>query len=126
MPRALLAIVAGLAIIFGCLSLAQKDANTGLEGTITIAPFRPGPTRIDQPEAAPLANVAFVVQNESGTVAVFNTDGEGRFHLSLPPGHYTINRKDPTSRIGHFGPFEVDVVAGQMAKVEWRCDSGMR
>ena len=28
--------------------------------------------------------------------------------------------------VGRYGPFEADVTAGQMTKVEWRCDTGMR
>jgi hypothetical protein len=29
-------------------------------------------------------------------------------------------------RVRHCGPFAIDVVAGQMTKVEWKCDTGMR
>jgi hypothetical protein len=28
--------------------------------------------------------------------------------------------------IAQYGPFDVDVVAGQMTKVEWQCDTGIR
>ena len=91
---------------------------------ITISPIRPGPTRIDTPDSGPLATVAFTAQNETGTVASFTTDEQGKFRVSLAPGHYTVAQKE--RRIMHCGPFDVDVVAGKMTAVEWRCDSGMR
>ena len=44
----------------------------------------------------------------------------------VPPGHYKVSHKGRKSSIGRFGPFEVDVVAGKITKVEWQCDSGIR
>jgi hypothetical protein len=44
----------------------------------------------------------------------------------LPAGHYTVSIKERKGKIGRYGPFEVDVVAGEMKKVEWSCDTGMR
>jgi hypothetical protein len=58
-------------------------------------------------------------------VAKFTTDGQGRFRVSLPPGHYTVLREDPGAAIGHW-QFEVDVIAGEVTKVSWTGDSGMR
>jgi hypothetical protein len=101
-----------------------SPAQTGLEGVITISPIRPGPARIDMPDSGPLASIAFAVANEKGPVTSFVTDAQGRFSISLAPGHYTV--KDKEGRIRHCGPFDVDVVAGKMTAVEWRCDSGMR
>jgi hypothetical protein len=57
--------------------------------------------------------------------ASFKTDDRGQFRVLLPPGHYKVAKKEK-SRIGSCGLFEVDVSAGQMTKVEWYCDSGMR
>ena len=65
-------------------------------------------------------------QKDNSTVASFKTNDEGRFKISLPPGHYTISRKDWNASIGSYGPFEVDVAAGQMKKVQWNCDTGLR
>ena len=91
-----------------------------------MSPARPGPTREGVSDSAPLANIPFVVQNDSGIVASFTTDAEGKFRVSLAPGHYTVTRKDRSRGVGHYGPFDIDVTAGKMTKVEWRCDSGMR
>jgi uncharacterized surface anchored protein len=78
------------------------------------------------PSSLPLAHADFVVQQEDREVASFTTDENGRFRVSLPPGHYTVSKKAKKGGIGKYGPFEVDVVAGQVAAVEWHCDTGMR
>lgn len=74
----------------------------------------------------PLANATFVVENNNGEVASFTTDGQGHFRVALSPGHYKVSLKGRKSTIGRFGPFEVDVSSGQMTKVQWECDSGIR
>ena len=103
-----------------------SGAETGIEGVITISPTQAGPVRDDSPASRPLANAAFAVENEKGEVASFTTDGQGHFRTSVPPGHYKVSMKGRKSSICRFGPFEVDVVAGKMTKVQWECDSGIR
>ena len=103
----------------------KSDESTGIEGVITISPARPGPSRIGESNTMPLSNLEFAVQNENGTIASFTTDANGAFRVTVPAGHYTVLRKT-RGKIGRFGPFQVDVVAGKMTKVEWTCDSGMR
>jgi hypothetical protein len=98
---------------------------SGIEGVIMVSPSRPGPIHKDGPSAAPAGNLEFVVKKEEARVASFTTDAEGRFHVSLPPGHYTVLREDPGARIGHWR-FEVEVVSGSIAKVNWTGNSGMR
>jgi len=71
-------------------------------------------------------NATFGVETEKGEVASFTTDGQGHFRTSVAPGHYKVSMKGRKSSIGRFGPFEVDVVAGKMTRVEWQCDSGIR
>ena len=104
----------------------QSGSETGIEGVITIDPTRPGPVRADAPSSRPLANTTFVVENQKGETTSFTTDDQGHFRTLLAPGHYRVSLKGRTSSIGRYGPFEVDVVAGQMTKVQWQCDSGMR
>jgi hypothetical protein len=100
--------------------------ETGIEGVITISPVKAGPIRADSPDSLPVANTAFVVENEKGEVASFATDEQGRFRTLVPPGHYKVSMKGRKGGIGKFGPFEVDVVAGKMTNVQWDCDSGIR
>ena len=72
-----------------------------------------------------MANTAFVAENQKGEVASFTAmDGQGRFGILLGAGHYKVSLKERTSSIGRYGPFEVDVVAGQMTKVQWECRLG--
>ena len=103
-----------------------ETGDTGIEGVITVGPIHGGPVRPGMASSAPLANATFVVGNENGAVAEFTTDEKGRFKVSLEPGHYTVTKKDRQKGIGRYGPFDVDVVAGQMTKVDWQCDTGMR
>ncbi len=103
-----------------------EAGETGIEGVITVGPTHGGPVRPGMISSKPLANVTFVVGNDTGAVAEFTTDAQGRFTVSLGPGHYTVTKKDRQKGIGRYGPFDVDVTAGQMTKVEWQCDTGMR
>jgi len=121
-------MISGLLVIAACVSVGQTTpgAETGFEGVITISPAQPGPTRADAPGSQPLANAAFVVENEKGEVASFTTDDQGHFRTSVPPGHYKVSIKGKRPGIVRFGPFEVDVVPGKMARVQWECDSGIR
>jgi hypothetical protein len=123
--RGLLSLV--LSILFPIIAMAETSpsANTGIEGVIFVSPSHGGPIRLGVPNTAPVANVAFVVQKGDQTVTSFTTDGEGRFQVCLPPGHYTVSRSNSSGRIGRWR-FEADVVAGQVAKVQWTADSGMR
>jgi hypothetical protein len=120
-------IGATMIALFAMTTLAETLApgTSGIEGTILVSPSRPGPIRKDEPSVAPVRNVQFLVKAGDATVKTFTTDGEGRFQVALPPGHYIIEREGVPPRIGHWR-FETDVVAGQMTKVNWTADSGMR
>lgn len=100
--------------------------DTGIEGVILISPTRGGPIRRGEPSSAPLRETEFILRKGEETVATFKTDAEGKFRVSVPPGHYTVSRANWSGRIGRYGPFEVDVATGQISKVQWICDTGMR
>jgi len=102
-----------------------SPGTSGIKGTVLVSPSRPGPITKDGPSVAPARNVQFLVKAGDATVKTFTTDGEGRFQVALPPGHYVILREDAGARIGRWR-FEADVVAGEMTKVNWTADSGMR
>jgi hypothetical protein len=129
MPHTYLSIIgATLIALFSVTAVAETPApgTSGIEGTVLVSPSRPGPIRKDDgPSVAPVRNAQFAVKAGDATVATFTTDGEGRFQVALPPGHYVIMREGAPPRIGRWR-FEADVVAGQMTKVNWTADSGMR
>jgi hypothetical protein len=108
-----------------CNGQTPSAGESGIDGLITISPAKPGPTRIDE-GSAPLANTTFAVESNGREVGSFTTDDKGHFQAALPPGHYKVSLKARKTSIGHFGPFEVEVVAGKMTTVQWECDSGMR
>lgn len=107
-------------------STSAVSAETGIEGVMSITPVTGGPIREGAPESKPLPSIEFVVMKGEEQVASFQTDEEGRFKVSLEPGHYRVSKAGPKTRVGHWGPFEVDVVEGQVTKVHWTCDSGMQ
>jgi len=120
-----------VAIVFSTVSFlsaeGEPDPITGIEGIVTVSPTRGGPIRkgSEVSNEAPLRNGAFNVANDKGQVASFTTDNDGKFRIVLAPGHYKASlgeRRFPRP----CGPFEIEVVAGKMTKVEWRCDTGMR
>ena len=100
--------------------------TSGIEGTIVVSPARPGPIRKgEEPSVAPVSNTQFVIKAGDATVKTFTTDGEGHFQVALPPGHYVVLREEAAPRVGSWR-FEADVIAGQITKVNWTADSGMR
>jgi hypothetical protein len=123
-----ISIIFGLIVMAVCASVGQTppEGKSGIEGVITISPVKPGPIRADAAGSKPLVNATFVVQDKNGEVTSFTTDGQGRFWTALPPGHYKVSLKGRKSGVGHFGPFEAEVVRGKMTKVQWECDSGIR
>ena len=119
-----------LLFLIVCASVARSDSkagNTGITGVVLVTPIRPGPIRAgsESPSTAPLPNARFSVTNDAGEVTTFTTDATGHFEVLLKPGHYVVvlaeNRFPKPC-----GPFEINVEAGKMTDVEWRCDSGMR
>jgi hypothetical protein len=117
---------AALFLTFLFCSVALAQSESGIEGLISISPAHGGPQRVGETNTRPLANAEFVVSNENGVVANFTTDNQGHFRVPVAAGHYTVTRKGAAKGIGRCGLFDVDVAAGQFAKVEWTCDSGMR
>jgi hypothetical protein len=121
-------IILVLLAVSGCFSSGQTQSGsgTGIEGVITFGLTQGGPIRPDVPGSKPLGNAVFLVENEKRAVASFTTDDQGRFRISLAPGHYTVSMNAKKHGIGYYGPFDVDVVAGRMTKVQWECDTGIR
>jgi hypothetical protein len=127
MWRLIFAVSLLLIVCTGLTRSESKTGNTGIAGVVMVTPIRPGPIKkgSESPKAAPLPSATFTVTSDGGAVTIFTTDAMGRFKVSLPPGRYVVllaeNRFPKPC-----GPFEINVEAGRMTNVEWRCDSGMR
>ena len=121
-------VAATLIALLSMTAVAETPSpgTSGIEGTIVVSPTRPGPIRKEEePSVAPVRNAQFAIKAGDATIKTFTTDGEGRFQVVLPPGHYVIVREGAPPGIGRWR-FESDVVAGQITKVNWTADSGMR
>ena len=129
MTHALLSSIAMTLTALVCMTVVAETpapGTSGIEGTIVVSPSRPGPIRKDEgPTVAPVYNTQFVAKAGDAIVKTFTTDGEGHFHVALPPGHYVILREGAAPMVGRWR-FEADVVADQITKVNWTADSGMR
>lgn len=129
MPRGYFSIIGATFIALSSMDAMAETpppATSGIEGTVLVSPSRPGPIgKDDEPSVAPVRNTRFVIKAGDSAIATFTTDGEGRFRIALPPGHYVVLREDAPPSIGRW-QFEADVRAGEMTKVNWTADSGMR
>jgi hypothetical protein len=122
-------VAVSLLFLFVC-AVARSDSkagNTGITGVVLVTPIRPGPVKAgsESSSAGALPNATFSATSDGGAVTRFTTDTMGRFKVLLKPGHYVIllaeNRFPKPC-----GPFDINVEAGKLTDVEWRCDSGMR
>src|SRR5260370_18405112 len=115
MAHASVSSIAATLIALACMTaVAETPApgTSGIEGTIVVSPTRPGPIRKDEElRVAPVSNAQFVVKAGDATVKTFTTDGEGRFQVGLPPGHYVILREGAAPRGGRWR-FEAEIVSG--------------
>jgi hypothetical protein len=73
-----------------------------------------------------MRDAEFVVVAGGQRIATFATDEHGQFRVVLPPGTYAVSTKGGKPGFGGCGPFEVEVVPGRLAQVNWRCESGLR
>ena len=85
-------------------TLSASEPQTGIEGVITIGPTHGGPTRIGVPDSTALANTTFIAQKQNGTATSFTTDDQGRFRVSLEPGHYAVSLKEKKGESVATGP----------------------
>src|SRR4051812_3493422 len=90
------------------------NSGTGIEGVITISPIHGGPIKEGEESSGPLVKKTFVVKQDDRVVGEFETDETGRFRIELPPGRYSVEKKDPKHRFEHYGPMNVAVEAGKM------------
>ncbi len=106
---------------------APAPTGSGIEGQVFIGPTCPvvqaGQECPDQPYQAVLT----VNSLDGRKVTEFQTDGEGRFRISLAPGEYILHPESPE---GMPLPFAAEqtftVLPGQFTHITVTYDSGIR
>jgi hypothetical protein len=105
----------------------MQNASTGIEGEVTLQPNAPTclpGTTCSRPLAATV-----VVQDAAGrAVAQFMSGADGRFHVDLQPGTYTLvpQRLDPNTNYPFPVTTTVTIPSNGYAQVEVHYDSLIR
>lgn len=110
------------------LALACMGAGnfTGVSGTVSMSPARPGPQRVGEPDAVPYRGAMVQLRDVQGSVVAHaTTDAQGHFTVAVPAGTYEI-RVDVQATLPRCEAVEATVRANEIARVEIVCDSGMR
>lgn len=105
------------------------QGESGIEGQALISPTRPGPVRMGQgPDVKPYKTTLIISTASQGReVARVETDADGRFRVSLPPGEYKIGPSPGNARfLPRASEQFVEVLAGRFAHVTINFDSGIR
>ena len=99
---------------------------TGVSGTVSMSPARPGPQRDGQPDTVPYRGAMVQLRDAQGSVVAHaTTDAQGQFTVAAPAGTYEI-RVDVRATLPRCEAVEATVRANQIARVAIVCDSGMR
>ena len=111
-----------LALVLGACG-AIGGPPSGIQGTILAGPACPGPVRIGSP--CPDRPVAMTVEVVNGTTvaAIFTSDANGAFSVSVGAGTYTLRSK---SGLPALRGTTVVVVEGRFTQVELHADTGIR
>jgi hypothetical protein len=119
MRRAAPLVVAVLALA----APAGSTVSSGLVGKVSRGPITPV-CRLGKPCSAPAAGVVLVFRR-AGEIAQTRTNAWGRYRIGLAPGSWSASTA--RSRLGRgLVPAQVQVVAGQVATVNFSIDTGIR
>lgn len=127
---ALIVIVAFLVWHPAWQLLPVENKSQGIKGAVLIGPTCPMQRIPPDPRCADkLLATSLAVATADGTQIVkqFNSNGDGKFNVSLPVGEYIIRSADTVKfypRCGVNGT--IKVVAGQYTDTTVFCDSGIR
>jgi Carboxypeptidase regulatory-like domain len=118
----------GIALIAlaGYAMNGEPTSQSGIEGSVRVGPIHGGPTKLGEPDSAPLANATFQVESAAGTIKTFTTDEHGHFKVDLPPGRYAISTERTGMKGRGCGLKDIEVTAAGFKQVTLECDTGMR
>lgn len=107
--------------------VAAPAIRTGLRGTVSLSPARPGPQQAGMPNTAPMAGALVRVRDARGReVARIRVDDEGQFVLLVAPGAYEISVDVQNAVFPRCSAIHAQVHQHKLTDVQVVCDSGMR
>jgi hypothetical protein len=100
--------------------------ESGIQGTAMIGPACPGPVQVDNPcPDQPYQGVLILLDAAGNIAAEIQTNQDGSFQVTLPPGNYRITTA-PGKMLPAAPAEEIRVDPGQYTIVQISFDSGMR
>ena len=119
-----------MAVLLAACGPGQSPVGSPAGGISGIA--LAGPTcpveRPGDPACAPrpVVGATILIQDATGAdVATVVTDPEGRFHVALPTGVYTVIGQPVEGLMGNPAPLDVEVANGDVT-IELSYDTGIR
>ena len=101
--------------------------QTGVSGSVSVSPARPGPQREGERAASALQGAAVQLRDaQDSVVARATTDPQGQFSMLAPAGDYVVRVNFHGQRFPRCASVEVNVRASEPTRVNIVCDSGMR
>lgn len=101
--------------------------HTGVNGTVSVSPARPGPQREGELATSALQGAAVQLRDaQDNVVASATTDAQGQFSMLAPAGEYVVRVSVHGQIFPRCAAVEANVRAGELARVDIVCDSGMR
>ena len=120
-----LAVGSVLLLTFACVY--AESPQTGVSGTVSVSPARPGPQRAGELGAAPLRGAVVYLRDAEGMVLARTVaDAQGHYTLLVPDGDYEVQVGVQGRVFPRCRSVDTSVRAGQLVHVDIVCDSGMR
>jgi hypothetical protein len=103
-----------------------QAGSSGIRGQALIGPSCPGPSSGSGECGDKPYQASFIVLNANmQPVTEFQTDAQGKFEVTLPPGEYTL-RAQRSGRYPVAADVDVTVKKGEYTEVSVHFDSGLR
>jgi len=133
--RGTAAVVVALLMLGACgdgsspSTTAAPPVESGVVGSVLAGPVCPVVQDPPEPDCQdrPVAGaVILAVRPDGSRVAAAQTDAQGRFALSLPPGRYRLVPQAVEGLLGTASPADVVVRAGETVELDFSYDTGIR
>ena len=105
-------------------TVSQQSSDSGIVGQVVIGPVRPL-ERVGTPNVQPYQTTIAILDASGQLVTTVQSDNNGSFRVSLPPGSYTLRPESP-GRYPRASPQSVTVSAHDWTSVRVVYDSGIR